>query len=131
VCDDGNRCTTDRCDAATGCVSTSLPGLAGADCTLGALQTARLCAATGLDPKLARSLARRVAKARVLVVKAMQARSSRLVARLAARADRQLAAVLAEARRAVGRRVGAECFAEIARALGDSRAALAQSLPVR
>ncbi len=132
VCDDGNRCTTDRCEAVAGCAFTPIPGLAGADCTLGALEVARLCAPLRVDPKLARSLTKRVERARFLVVKAMRARSPRLVQRLLVKADRQLAGFLAEARRTQGRRIGMDCLADLERAVEIPRAALAQSsFPVK
>jgi hypothetical protein len=41
-CDDGNACTSDRCDAATGCVSTNLDG---APCEIGNFCTDDVCRA--------------------------------------------------------------------------------------
>jgi hypothetical protein len=118
VCDDGDGCTADRCDSTTGCAHDLLPGLAGAECVIAAIEVAPPCVPPAVDVAVARDLARRLGRARTYVTKSQRAPSPRPARRLRDRAEQQLRAlVLRAGRLARAGRITEACRADLERVL--------------
>jgi hypothetical protein len=130
TCDDGLPCTEDSCDPDAGCVSESIGGVGGADCRLGALQADGPCADEPPDPVLGRGFAKRLARARTSIAKALSAPTPARATRMLGRADRELLALLRQARkRARTGWISGACLAEIEDLIAVPRTLLREPVP--
>jgi hypothetical protein len=117
-CADDDACTVDVCDPARGCVSTSPAGTDGLTCLLGQLGAGDVCGPGEIDAGTSSLIAKRVARAEALLVKAN--RASRPASRAAAfrKIGRTLRAIL----RRLGKdsaTVSAPCAGNLERLVGD------------
>jgi hypothetical protein len=122
-CDDGSLCTADRCADGI-CVSAAAGGYEGALCELDQLLTTRPCGAEPLPRSLHNVLAKQVAKAKPLLERARRATRPRKVAKALTGADRCLAAISAAIKRATNpkkTRLSASCAAALGNAVEHSR----------
>ncbi|MGH7895584.1 MAG: S8 family serine peptidase, partial [Candidatus Binatia bacterium] len=117
-CADGDACTVDVCDPVRGCVPTSPAGTDGLACLLGRLGASDVCGPGEIDAKTSSLIAKRVASAEALLVKANQA--SRPAARAAAlrKIARKVAAILKRLDRDSGA-VAAPCAENVERLVVD------------
>jgi subtilisin family serine protease len=120
-CADDDACTVDVCDPVRGCVSTPATGTDGLACRLRRLGAADVCGPGEIDAKTSSLIAKRVASAEALLVKATQA--SKPAARAAAL--RKIARKLESILRRLGRNSGAvsaPCAETLGRLVGDGQA---------
>jgi subtilisin family serine protease len=119
-CDD-DSCTVGLCDPVRGCVSTPPAGTDGLACLLGRLGASDVCGPGEIDAKTSSLIARRVASAQALLVKATQA--SKPMARAAAlrRIARKLGAILKRLGKDSGA-VSGPCSENVERLVGDVQA---------
>ncbi len=119
-CADDDACTVDVCDPVRGCVSTPPTGTDGLACRLRQLGAADVCRPGEIDAKTSALIAKRVASAEALLVKATQA--SRPAARATAlrKIDRKLGTILRRLGKDSGA-VAAPCAENLARLVGDAQ----------
>jgi subtilisin family serine protease len=120
-CADDDACTVDVCDPERGCVSASPSGTDGLACLLGRLGASDVCGPGEIDAKTSSLIAKQVASAQALLMKANQA--SRPAARAAAlrKIGRKVAAIV----RRLGKNssgVSSACAANVERLVGDVQA---------
>ena len=119
-CADDDACTVDVCDTVRGCVSTPPAGTDGLACLLAQLGASDVCRPGEIDAKTSSLIAKRVASAKALLVKAN--RASRPGARAAAlrKIDRKLGTILRRLAKNSGA-VAAPCAENLERLVGDEQ----------
>src|SRR5262249_58638455 len=119
-CTDDDACTVDVCDPVRGCVSTPAAGTDGLACRLRQLGAADVCRPGEIDAKTSALIAKRVASAEALLVKATQVSRPAARANALRKIDRKLGTIL----RRLGRNAGAvtpACAGNIERLVRDAQ----------
>jgi subtilisin family serine protease len=120
-CADDDTCTIDVCDPVRGCVSTPAAGTDGLACRLQQLGATDVCRPGEIDAETSSLIAKRVASAEALLVKATQASRPAARANALRKINRKLGTIIRRLGQHSGA-VSAPCAENLKRLVGDAQA---------